>query len=395
MSLRVAILTHSTNPRGGVSHALSIADALTDLGHEAVVHAPDPSLRGFFRAARCGTVSVPAAALHSAGTGAMVEQRIVEYAKYFAYSNHRGFDVYHAHDGIGGNVLADLAAGGLIPGFVRTVHHLDAFADPRLAARQRRGVSAASRLLCVSDVWRDTLRRDFGIDAVRVDNGVDLDEFSALPNHRDAEVRDHWGLGAGPIFLSVGGLEARKNSLRIIEAFETIRTSLPSAQLLIVGGASVLDHAAYAGRCTAAMAALGLAEGPGCPVVRTGPVAQTDMPALYRIADALVFPSLNEGFGLAVIEAMACGTPAVVSRIAPFTEYLGDEDALWADPADTASIADAMRRSLDAAQDPARGRRGLNIASRFDWRSSARAHLDVYRELVRAADPRCAEPTDA
>ena len=157
----------------------------------------------------------------------------------------------------------------------------------------------------------------------------------------------------------------------------------------------MLDHAAYVGQCTGTMADLGLMEGPGHPIVRTGPVAQADMPALYRVADTLVFPSLNEGFGLAVIEAMACGTPAVVSRIAPFTDYLGTEDALWADPADTASVADAMRRSLNASLRPDRVRRGLNIASRFDWRASARAHLDVYRELVRAADPRRAEPVDA
>ena len=71
------------------------------------------------------------------------------------------------------------------------------------------------------------------------------------------------------------------------------------------------------------------------------------MPALYRSADALLFPSLKEGFGLAVLEAMASGVPAIVSRIAPFTEYLNEGECLWVDPNDPASIALAMSRALE------------------------------------------------
>ncbi|MGL1213324.1 glycosyltransferase, partial [Vibrio parahaemolyticus] len=88
-------------------------------------------------------------------------------------------------------------------------------------------------------------------------------------------------------------------------------------QLVIAGGASLLDHSDYQQRFDAALAALAVpADGPA-PVIRTGPLAQPDMPALYRLADALAFWSLREGFGLAVLEAMASGVPAVVSRIAP------------------------------------------------------------------------------
>ena len=75
-SLRIALLTHSTNPRGGVSHCLSLAEALTALGHEAVVHAPDATRRGFYRTARCGTVAVPALRVESRSIADMVEQRI-------------------------------------------------------------------------------------------------------------------------------------------------------------------------------------------------------------------------------------------------------------------------------------------------------------------------------
>ncbi len=121
-------------------------------------------------------------------------------------------------------------------------------------------------------------------------------------------------------------------------------------------------------------------------MVITGPLPQSDMPALYRIADALAFPSLVEGFGLAVIEAMASGTPVVVSRIAPFTEYLEDADALWATPTDTDSITAALEASLDPDRRRALVARGHRVAARFDWAGSARAHLDLYAASVRAGE---------
>ncbi len=384
--LRIALLTHSTNPRGGVSHCLALAEALTNLGHDAVVHAPDPAGRGFYREARCGTVAVPAGRIESRSTADMVEQRIGEYSDWFRAPGHRAFDVYHAHDGIGGNALADLTAAGLIPGFVRTVHHLDHFADQHVEARQVRAVTAAGCVLCVSDLWADALKHDYGVTARRVRNGVDTTAFSPRPDASDPRVRAQWGLGTGPIFLAVGGLEPRKNSLRLIEAFAIVRARHPTAQLVVVGGASVLDYADYAHRCAAAVIVLGLDTGPVRPVVITGPVPQFDMPALYRIADTLAFPSLVEGFGLAVLEAMASGTPVVVSRIAPFTEYLADEDALWATPTDTDAIAAALESSLDPGRRRPLVDRGHGVAARYDWASSALAHLDFYTAHVRAGE---------
>ena len=385
--LRIALLTHSTHPRGGVSHCLALAEALTTLGHEAVVHAPDPARRGFYREARCGTVAVPACRVESRSTADMVEQRIGEYGDWFRAPGHRAFDVYHAHDGIGGNALADLTAEGLIPGFTRTVHHLDHFADPRVEARQIRAVAAADTVLCVSDLWAETLKRDYGITARRVRNGVDTTAFSPRPDASDPRVRIRWGLGQGPIFLAVGGFEPRKNSLRLIEAFAAVRTRHPEAQLVVVGGASILDHADYARRCAAAVHGFGLDIGTPRGVVVTGPVPQDEMPALYRIADTLAFPSLVEGFGLAVLEGMASGTPVVVSRIAPFTEYLADADALWAAPTDIDDIAAALEASLDPGRRRRVVERGHRVAARFDWASSARAHLDIYTASVRTGEP--------
>ena len=151
---------------------------------------------------------------------------------------------------------------------------------------------------------------------------------------------------------------------------------------MIAGGASLLDHDAYQAEFAVALAASGL---PDDAVIRTGPLPQALMPALYRAADALVFPSIKEGFGLVVLEAMASGVPVVTSRIAPFTEYLGDGDVLWCAPHDAGSIASAMAAAL---QPPARAAvvaRGFAVAARHDWAKAAHAHLPAYEALSEAA----------
>lgn len=380
--LRIAILTHSTNPRGGVAHCLALAEALCGLGHEAVVHAPDPTGRGFFRIAACPTVSVAAQPVGGT-TVELVRARITDYLHHFSTPAACDFDVFHAHDGIGGNALATLRHRRLIPGFVRTVHHVDSFSDPQLAEWQDRSIREATRLLCVSRTWADWIRDDLGAEADIVGNGVDLSVYCTEPTEADAAVRERWGLGPGPMILAVGGFEERKNTLGIIEAFARLRTRQPDAQLVVAGGASLLDHATYRARCRAALVAHGLAVGPGEAVVETGPVPQADMPALYRVADVLAFPSWTEGFGLCVLEAMACGTPAIVSRQPPFTEYLGASDALFVDPSDAGAIAGAMAQAL-APDTRARLRAAAPArVAAHSWRACAARHLDAYAACAR------------
>jgi glycosyltransferase-like protein len=380
--LRIAILTHSTNPRGGVVHALELGDALCRLGHEATVHAPDASGAGFFRKTRCRTVAVAASPVGHDVT-AMVETRVADYVRHFEAANHRGFDVWHAQDGISGNALATLRERGLIAGFARTVHHVDTFADPRLCALQARAIASADRLFAVSRLWRDWLAREFGHTPHLIGNGVDIGRFSPMADATDATLRSHLNLPMDvKVLLAIGGVEERKNTIRILEAFRLLHARHPSSRLVIAGGASLLDHDAYQAEFAAALAASGL---PHDAVIRTGPLPQALMPALYRAADALVFPSIKEGFGLVVLEAMASGVPVVTSRIAPFTEYLGDGDVLWCAPHDAGSIASAMAAAL---QPPARAAvvaRGFAVAARHDWAKAAHAHLPAYEALSEAA----------
>lgn len=379
--MRIAILTHSTNPRGGVAHALELGNALTRFGQRATVFAPDPTGAGFFRHTLCETSPVEATPV-GRDVRVMVETRIADYLRHFERPENRRFDVWHAQDGISGNALATLKERGHISGFARTVHHVDTFNDEHLNALQSRGIRAADRLFVVSRVWQEWLVAEHDREACHVGNGVDTRLFSPVPDESDIELRARLDLPRGPpVFLAVGGVEERKNTIRILQAWFTLRSRVPSARLLIVGGASLLDHGEYQARFAAIMARSATAAD---AVIRTGPWPQRLMPAVYRAATALVFPSTREGFGLVVLEAMASGVPVVASRLAPFTEYLCRDDVLWCDPFDTASIAAAMAQTLDAAHRSRLIARGRQIAARHDWDSTARAHFSTYQKLQEA-----------
>lgn len=383
-SLRIAMLTHSTNPRGGVVHAMHVSEALAALGHHVTLFAPDASGKGFFRQPKvhAEAFAVPQA---PAGMTDMVQQRIRDYTAFFRQRGACGFDLFHAHDGISGNALADMTACGQIAGFLRTVHHLDDFADPRLMSLQSRSIEAADALFTVSQHWADDLDRR-GLRATCTGNGVDCQRFRP-GNAADegVELAARLGLsGGGPVFLAIGGVEARKNTLNILLAFAEARAVLPSARLVIAGGVSLLDHHDYQSAFKAALAARPELSG---SVHMIGAVADEDMPQLYRIADALVFASVKEGFGLTVLEAMASGLPVVLSSISPFTEYVPEVAALWCDPSNPSSIAGAMLTALRPEVAAHCTAAGFTVAAAHDWHRAAAAHVPVYLASLKDREP--------
>jgi glycosyltransferase-like protein len=385
--LRIGLLMHSLNPRGGVVHTLELADALCARGHDVTVFAPAPMGQTLFRATRA-RLSVAPVQGRAQGIVAQVGALMTATADHLAaLPDLADFNVLHSQDSITANALATLRDGGLIDGFVRTVHHLDHFDDLQLSAWQTRGVRAASQVLCVSALWQGVLQRDWGVATTRVSNGVNLARFHATQAgdpapHDDALALAPLGVQAsGPVWLAVGGVEERKNTLRLLHAFALARRLVPQAQLVIAGGASLLDHGAYAQTFRETLSDLGMAPGqPHAHAVRvTGPVPDVALPALYRRAAALAMPSLREGFGLVVLEALACGTPAIASRMAPFTEHLAEHEALWADPLDVHSIAQALLRSLDAACTQPVLMAAPALCQRMSWSRSAQGHEAIYQ----------------
>src|SRR5471032_1945497 len=168
--MRIALTTHSVNPRGGVVHALELASALVDEGHDVTLFAPAVAGETLFREPPCRVIlATIEGSQHN--TVALVDARLCALKAAVTANDPRGFDVLHAQDSISGNALAELREEGEIAGFVRTVHHLDHFDNPRLAAWQTRAWREAERVLCVSETWTHEMRDMYSVDASTVPNG--------------------------------------------------------------------------------------------------------------------------------------------------------------------------------------------------------------------------------
>jgi glycosyltransferase involved in cell wall biosynthesis len=234
------------------------------------------------------------------------------------------------------------------------------------------------RVIAVSESTRRDLESYARVPPERIrviHNAADLGRFS--PDGAGAareQVARELGI-EGPYLLYIARLEhPGKNHVRLLDAFERLcrRSHLPHRLVLAGGrwnGAEAID---------VRVAELGLRE----RVHFTGFVPDEVLPALYRAAELLVFPSLFEGFGIPVLEAMASGTPVCASDCSSIPEVVGDAGLLF-DPADPDAIADAMQRLLDDQDLRARCiAAGLRRAAGFTWDRAAAAVLD---ELERAA----------
>jgi len=217
--------------------------------------------------------------------------------------------------------------------------------------------------------------------------GVD-ERFQPVDDPRQiASVKAAYGI-PGPYILYVGTLQPRKNLVRLVEAFERVARAVDngyegmnqfaagdsgSRLYLVLAGAKGWWHEDI----FRTVQDMGLAE----RVVFPGYVKDDDLAALYSGAELFVFPSLYEGFGLPVLEAMACGTPVVASNVSSLPEIVGDAGVL-ANPTDSGDLARAMIRVL---MDPARAQdlrqRGLARAKCFTWNKCAQETLDVIQGI--------------
>lgn len=383
--MKVALLTHSLRPRGGVVHTLELGAALLRRGHAVtVIAAAEPGER-LFRQVGFPVEAIALPALQG-DLVAQVTQRIEALVRALPpLLAAGGYNLLHAQDSLSGNALALLReAGYVLPPWLRTVHHLDDFPQPLLNRWQERAWRAADGVACVSDGWCRHLRERLGRPAERMFNGVDLARYRPAPAAGDAVAVETLGLPAqtGPVVLLVGGVEARKNTVRLLQAFAQLRTADPAwadARLVVAGGASVLDHGAAHRDWMAALAASGLSEGAGQAVLRTGPLPDALLPALMRRAGLLAMPSLVEGFGLAALEALACGTPVLVSRRPPFTETLYDTPAVaWCDPEQVPSIAAGLQQALALPRPQA----PPPVCVAHSWARSAALHEDWYQRVL-------------
>jgi glycosyltransferase-like protein len=379
------MLTYSVRPRGGVVHALSIAGGLAARGHEVELFAIAPPGTGFFRAP-----PVPAHIVPHVAPDASFDERICALIDAYADGlraplRDGGFDVIHAQDCLSANAALILRDEGAIEAVVRTVHHVDDFTSPSLIACQERSIAGPDHVLCVSNPWVERLRAEFGVEAELVANGVDAQRFRPARDASErAAARDAAGLDGELAILTVGGIEPRKGSLILLRAFAAARAALPERHpvLLVAGGATLFDHRDEIGRFDALREELDL-DG---DVRVLGPVTDAELEGLYRAADLFALPSVKEGFGLAVLEALAAGLPAVVSDLDVFRTFLADgESALMAPVGDDHALAAALVRAAESPALAARLREGgREVAARHGWDRAAAAHEAVYGRFLAA-----------
>jgi glycosyltransferase involved in cell wall biosynthesis len=282
---------------------------------------------------------------------------------------------------------------GFLPRAVRrrdrcvvTVHDLGWQVHPELYPPKLRAlygalfpwaVRRADRFVAVSRYTADDLVRRAGVPASKIDvvyHGVD--PIFTAEGRPAAGSTDE-----GPYVLAVGGVSPRKNTRRLIEAFGRWRArGGPRAdhRLLITG--TSLDQDFRRDRP------------PAAGVTLLGYVDKAQLPGLYAGASAFLYPGIYEGFGLPIIEAMACGAPVVTSSTGSAPEIAGGA-AVIVDPFDVASIEAGLERATTPQEAAALRIQGHERARAFRWEAAARATIDVYQALAPSLSARNAKDT--
>jgi glycosyltransferase involved in cell wall biosynthesis len=259
---------------------------------------------------------------------------------------------------------------------VVTVHDLGYLHEPEAHPRRQRlmldrstrwNVSAARRIVTVSDDTKQDLIDSYGVDPQRmttIHHGVNHDRFWPRPrDETDSVLKRHHIIGRYVLFVST--VQPRKNVDRLVEAFESMAAD--DLTLVIAGKSGWLAEPTEERIRQSAQRR---------QIRRLGHVPDDDLPYLYSGASAFVLPSLFEGFGMGVIEAMACGTPVVTSNRGSLREIAGDA-AVLVDPESVTSIADGISSAIIGGKAEDLREHGLLRAQCFSWARAARQTLEV------------------
>lgn len=352
--MNIALLTYSSKPRGGVVHTLALAEALARAGQDVSVWSLG---RGgdseFFRKVDPAVTvrMVPFSHRENESVGERILRSIGVLRQAFTPDE---YDIVHAQDCISANAVGRC---------IRTIHHLDEFTTPELAACHERAITAPYARICVSTAVADDVRRGWGFDPVVIPNGVDAGRFSAAAESG----RSHWSGKFGRYVLAVGGIEPRKGSLDLLDAFAGL--SDRHVQLVFAGGETLFDYRDYRSEFDRRAVELGIE-----PVI-LGTVDDDELPHLVAQAAVLPFFSTKEGFGLAAMEALAASTPVVARDLPVLREVFGDS-VTYASSVET--MTSELDRALHEPQDPSPG---LALAHSLTWDEAARRHLEFYSSL--------------
>jgi len=266
--------------------------------------------------------------------------------------------------------------------FVVTVHDLFPFQFPEIHSGplprrvnqmlMRNAVRRAQRIITPSQATALAVKQSFPHSADRV---VSIPEAAddRFTSRRNPEAEATWQVRLGirpPYVFYLGQWKAYKNLPILLDAFARVRATHPDSQLVIAGD----DPRHPEVRARAAL----LPEG---SVVFPGRLPESAVPDLYRGAALVVLPSRAEGFGLPVIEAMACGVPVICSDL-PVLHEIADGVAIFCDPTDPVAFADAIASTLDAPGNSSRRQLGIERARAFTWERAARQTVEAYETAL-------------
>jgi glycosyltransferase involved in cell wall biosynthesis len=266
--------------------------------------------------------------------------------------------------------------------FIEHPEYFTAIRRAQLRLNVARTVKLASRIITVSEFSRDAIMRAYSVspDKIRVIPNAASSEFRVISRGRATQaIGERFGIEA-PFIFSVGDLQPRKNHVGLINAFSAMAAAHPELDHhLVIAGQDTW----FTPRVHAAAQASGLAD----RIHFTGFVSDAELLQLYNACDCFVFPSFYEGFGLPILEAMACGCAVTCSSTSAMPEVAEGAGLLF-DPRNPTSIARAIADVLlDSELRQRIQSRGLQRAAHFNWRKSASATLDVYREVAAATVP--------
>jgi glycosyltransferase involved in cell wall biosynthesis len=242
-----------------------------------------------------------------------------------------------------------------------------------LLSQTRRSCRQARRVITISESSRQDVHRYFGVPLARIDvvwPGVD-DIFRPLPKAEVAAFRRRGGLPERFI-LHVGTLQPRKNIPILLEALARLQE--PHLSLVLVGSKGWLFDEIFN-----RVEELGLQE----RVLFRGYVPDKELPLWYNAASLFVFPSLYEGFGMPIVEAMACGTPVIAANTSSIPEATGEAALLFA-PQDVAGLAEQLMALLNNGDMAMALRKlGLRQAQQFSWPRAGQETAAIYRRVLR------------
>jgi glycosyltransferase-like protein len=353
--VRIALLTYSTKPRGGVVHTLNLAEALSAAGQDVTVwslaRAGD---RGFFRDVD-PSVTVRLVDFPEVPDESVTDRIVRSIALLRQAFDAAAYDVVHAQDCISANAVGTC---------IRTIHHLDQFTTPVLAECHEKAVVEPYARICVSEAVAAEVAEGWDLHPTVIPNGVRAQRF--IEAAADSAALSRWHDRLGRYVLLVGGIEPRKGTLDLIDAYHSLRQRLPDVRLVIAGGETLFDYRDYRAAFDARCAELGVE-----PEI-LGAVPDDDLPSVVAACAAFAFPSTKEGFGLAAMEALAAGRAVVTRDLPVLREVFGDTVRYASDPA---GFAAALKRAIATGGSP----NGRALAESLTWEASAQHHLEFYR----------------